>query len=103
MGIPSIVTGYSGVLDLVDNDNGWLINYKLEDIPLQYLPYFQNYIGGKWAIPDEDHLIELFRHVYNNRDEIKKKGELSRKRCLNYSIESVGLLAKGIIFEEKEC
>jgi len=100
LGIPSIVTGYSGVLDIVDKNTGWLIDYKLEDIPLQYLPYFQNYIGGKWAEPDEDHLVELFRYVYNNRDEITQKGENAYKKARNFGILEIGKLAKRLIFEE---
>jgi len=99
LGIPSIVTGYSGVLDIVDEDTGWLIDYELEDIPLQYLPYFQNYIGGRWAEPNEDHLVELFRYVYNNRDEVKKKGENAYKKAQNFGISQIGKLAKDLIFE----
>lgn len=99
LGMPSIVTGYSGVTDLVDTDNGWLIDYKLKDIPLQYLPYYQNYIGGQWAEPNEDHLIELFRHVYNHREEIKAKGDLSFERAQQYGISNIGKLAKSVIFD----
>jgi len=39
--IPSIVTGYSGCLDIVDNTNGWLIDYDLEDIPLNIYLIFK--------------------------------------------------------------
>lgn len=100
LGIPSIATGYSGLLDYVGEDNGWLIDHDLVDIPLQYLPYFQNYIGGKWAEPNEDHLIELFRQVYNNREEIKKKGQCAYEKSQRYSIESIGKLGKSLIFDE---
>jgi len=100
LGIPSIVTGYSGVLDIVNKDNGWLIDYKLQDIPLQYLPYFQNYIGGKWAEPDEDSLVDIFRYVYDHRDEVKKKGQIAFERAQNYGINVIGKLAKDIIFNE---
>lgn len=100
LGIPSIATGYSGLLDYVGEDNGWLINYKLTDIPLQYLPYFRNYVGGKWAEPDEDHLVEIFRQIYNNVDQIKEKGQSAFKKAQQYSIESIGKLARNLIFEE---
>ena len=100
VGIPSIATGYSGLLDYVGEDNGWLIDYELTDIPLQYLPYFQNYIGGKWAEPNENHLIELFRQVYNNREEVKKKGQCAYEKAQHYSMENIGRLGKSLIFEE---
>lgn len=100
LGIPSIVTGYSGVMDIVDDSSGWLIDYKLTDIPLQYLPYFQNYIGGKWAEPSEDHLVEIFKQLYNNRDQIKEKGQKAWEKAQQYSVENVGKLAKDLIFEE---
>jgi len=100
LGIPSIVTGYSGITDIVDDSSGWLIDYKLTDIPLQYLPYFQNYIGGKWAEPDEDHLVEIFRQLYNNRESIKEKSKRAWEKAQQYSVENVGKLAKDLIFEE---
>jgi glycosyltransferase involved in cell wall biosynthesis len=100
IGIPSIVTGYSGVLDIVDNDNGWLIDYELKDIPLQYLPYFQNYIGGQWAEPNEEHLISIFRHIYEHRDEIKTKGKLAFEKSQNYGINNIGRIARSVIFDE---
>lgn len=100
MGLPSIVTNHSGHLDFINNDNGWLIDSELEDIPLQYLPYFQNYIGGKWANPSEDHLVELLRKVYTlNQEDIKLKGEKAKETARRYSIENIGRLAKEVIFE----
>jgi len=100
LGIPSIVTGYSGITDIVDDSLGWLIDYKLTDIPLQYLPYFQNYIGGKWAEPSEEHLVEIFRELYNKRDNIKSKGQRAWEKAQQYSVENIGKLAKDLIFEE---
>ena len=100
LGIPSICTGYSGQLDYVNDENGWLIDYDLKDIPLQYLPYFQNYIGGKWAEPKVAHLIEIFREVYNKREQIKYKGQKAFEKSQQYSVENIGRLAKQLIFEE---
>jgi glycosyltransferase involved in cell wall biosynthesis len=99
LGIPSIVTGYSGITDIVNQDTGWLIDYELKDIPLQYLPYFQNYIGGKWAEPSVNHLIDLFKHVYNNQSEIKVKGQKAYEKAQDFSIENVGKIAKQVIFD----
>jgi glycosyltransferase involved in cell wall biosynthesis len=98
VGLPSIVTGYSGVTDFVNNDTGWLIDYKLVDIPLQPLPYFRNYIGGQWAEPSIEHLRELMRYVYENPEETKKKGQNAAEKAKNYDIEVIGKQLKGIIW-----
>lgn len=96
--IPSIVTGYSGVLEFSNNDNAWLIDYRMKDIPLQYLTYFKNYIGGQWADPSVEHLRYLMRYAYEHKDEVKQKGENAYKKAQSFSIENQGIRAKEIIF-----
>jgi hypothetical protein len=32
-----------------------------------------------WAEPDEDHLVQLMRHVYENREEAKERGRKAAK------------------------
>jgi len=98
-GIPSIATGYSGMTDFLTDDIGWKIDYKLVDIPLQILPYFRNYIGGQWAQPSVEHFRSLMRYVYNNKMEIKEKGQKAYEKSKNYSIENVGKLASSVIFD----
>ncbi|MFA5723975.1 MAG: glycosyltransferase [Candidatus Pacearchaeota archaeon] len=98
LGIPSIVTGYSGVTDFVNSEVGWTAEYKLVDIPLQVLPYFKNYIGGQWAEVSIEHFRSLLRYAYNHRDEVKDKGKASLIKTQNYSVEAVGKLAKQVIF-----
>jgi len=96
--IPSIVTNYSGVTDFVTDATGWLIDYKLIDIPLQKFPYFKNYVGGQWADADKDHLRSLLRYAYEHPEEVAHKGEEAYKKVQAYSIEAVGDLAKRLIF-----
>lgn len=99
MGIPCIATYYSGMTDYLSYDVGWNLEYKLVDIPLQYLPYYKNYVGGKWAEPSVEHLRELMRYVYSNREEVKRKGKKALEVVkTNYSIEEVGRIAKTLIF-----
>lgn len=100
LGMPSIVTNYSGMTDFVTPDVGWLVDYKLVDIPLQILPYFKNYVGGQWAEVSNEHLRHCLRHAYEHRDEVKLKGLKSLEKVQNYSIESVGKQAKEVIFEK---
>jgi hypothetical protein len=99
VGVPSIVTNYSGVLDIVDDNTGWKIDYDLIDIPLQYLPYFTNYVGGKWADARIDHLVEIFRSIYRgSKTDILDKGNNAAVKALDFSIENVGVLGKQLIF-----
>jgi GT2 family glycosyltransferase len=97
-GLPSIVTGYSGVLDIVDNTTGWLLDYELQPMPLQLVPYFKNYLGGIWAEPSIAHLRKLLRHTFDNREEVTKKGQAALKKSHQFSIAEVGKLAKQVIF-----
>jgi glycosyltransferase involved in cell wall biosynthesis len=98
IGLPSIVTGYSGVTDFVDNSTGWHIDYKLVNIPLQPLPYFRNYIGGQWAEPSIEHLRALMRYAYENPEKTKKKGQNAAEKAKNYDIEVIGKQLKEIIW-----
>lgn len=97
--IPSIVTNYSGVLDIVDSTSGFLLDYKLTDIPLQYLPYFRNYIGGQWANPSGEHLSYLFRYCSDNPSIVKERGRRAKLNSQNFTIDSIGKKAMEVIFD----
>lgn len=99
-GIPSIVTGYSGVTDFVTPETGWLIDYKLVDIPLQILPYYRNYIGGQWAEPSVEHLRVLLREAYQNKELRLQKGATALEKVKRYDINVIGQQAKDLIFGE---
>lgn len=97
-GKPVITTGYGGVLDFVNDENGWLIDYDLENIPLQYLPYYKNYIGGEWANPSVAHLRKLMRYVFEHPEEVKEKGKKAVESAQRFSMDIVGQKAKELIF-----
>ena len=64
-GLPVIVTNYSGHLDFCVAETSFLVSSKgLVDCDAESFPY----IKSQWAEPDEEHLVELMRHVYNNYD-----------------------------------
>lgn len=77
-GVPAIVTGWSGPLEYMTPEVGWLIDYTLSPAK-----NFSNLIYkedcGDWAEPSKDHLISLMRHAYNHRDEVKEKGVAAAK------------------------
>jgi Predicted glycosyltransferases len=73
-GIPTIATGWSSQLDFINDNNGYLLKTKgLIDAKAK-CPYYD---GFKWADPDEEHLMYLMRHVYENREEAIKKGNIA--------------------------
>jgi len=97
-GIPVIATNYSGMTDFISDEVGYPLSYRLEDMPLQVLPYFRNYIGAKWSCPDIEHLRVLMRHAFEHPEEVKVKGEKARLKALNYDIIPVGKQLSEVMF-----
>ncbi|QWF16146.1 glycosyltransferase [Lysobacter capsici] len=69
-GIPVIASYWSAQQSFLDNDNSYPLQVSLVDAEAK-CPY---YLGFKWALPDEDHLIRLFRHVFENQEQARAKG-----------------------------
>jgi glycosyltransferase involved in cell wall biosynthesis len=63
-GKPVIATAYSGNMDFMNEQNSFLVRYKLVEIKDTHGPYQAGYI---WADPDIDHAAELMRQVFENR------------------------------------
>jgi len=97
-GLPSIATNYSGMADFVSDEVGYPLSYRMENMPLQVLPYFRNYIGSQWASPDIEHLRMLMRHAFTHQEEVKVKGEKSRQKSLEYDITVVGKKLSQVMF-----
>ena len=55
-GLPVIATNFGGQTDYVNNQNGWLIDYKLIDVTWDLM-----YEGNKWALPNLTQLREIMR------------------------------------------
>ena len=71
---PVISTGYGGHLDYLDTNNSYLLNYKI--VPaIRGTQYWHYSDKATIAQPDKEHLKQLMRHIYNNREEAKKKAE----------------------------
>lgn len=69
VGRPCIAAKFGGHAEFLNETVGYCVDFKLA-------PAGYNYAGcGVWAEPDEDHVIELMRHVYDNRNEAKMLGE----------------------------
>ncbi|TSA55927.1 MAG: glycosyltransferase [Planctomycetaceae bacterium] len=78
-GLPVITTNYSGQTEFVNEKNAYITEIKgLVDIkdPVFFDPRIYH---GQWAEPDFEHFKNLMRHVYEHRDEARKKGEFAAK------------------------
>eukprot|EP00955_Chlamydomonas_euryale_P032268 338390-Chlamydomonas_euryale.AAC.1 len=76
MGIPAIVTNWSGVADFVDESVGYPVRYSLGDVPDDQPWWFR---GTRWADVDVDHLRERMRHVYEHPEEAAERGRAARR------------------------
>lgn len=82
-GLPVITTGFGGQTDFVNNSNGWLIDYELEEVTTDVM-----YEGIKWAKPDLKHLRKLMRYAFEHKDECVSKGKLARCDIESFSWKS---------------
>ena len=78
-GLPTIVTGYSGLTEFATKENAYLIDYELEDIktPFGLQIESKSTYYGQWARPDLNHLKDLMKYVFTNPDKAKKLGQLA--------------------------
>ena len=101
LGIPAIATGYSGLTDILTEATGWRVNYDLVPIPLQVLPYYQNFIGGYWAEINQQDLQAKMRYAFEHRGEVHTKGQAARANAQHYDIDEIGKLARKLIFDKE--
>lgn len=67
-GLPCITTNFGGQTEFINENNSWLIDYKL-------VPSHQTmYRGINWALPDLNHLKKTMRFCVENPNEVNKKG-----------------------------
>src|SRR5262249_49371442 len=71
-GLPVIATDWSAHRDFMTSENAYPLPVE-ELVPAQAkCPY---YSGFRWAEPSYFHLRRLMRHVYENRNEARARGE----------------------------
>ncbi len=72
-GIPAIVTGWSGPLEYMTEEIGWLIDYTMTPATAFTEKVYKENCGD-WAEPSKEHLRKLMRYAYEHQDEVKEKG-----------------------------
>lgn len=76
-GTPAIATGWSGHMDFLNPDNGYVLPFSLVPAhPLWWTDLYQP--DQLWAEPDAGALQCLMRRVYRNREELRAKGRAAR-------------------------
>ena len=79
MGLPVLVTNWSGLADFVDDSVGRLLNFTLQDIPRsKNIPWW--FWSAKWAVVDVDDLRRAMREAYEQPELTREKGRAARKR-----------------------
>lgn len=95
--LPVITTNYGGQTDFVNNENGYLIDYDLTNIPQQwYSGDFQPH--QVWAEPKVEHLQKLMRHVYENYNEAKEKAKIAKQMTEQYDYRIIAKDLENILF-----
>jgi len=74
-GLPLIITDFGGPRDYCTDETGYRIKCTLKDA---------GYLPGHQAVPDEDHLAELFTHVFENQKEARAKGAVGAIKAKEY-------------------
>jgi glycosyltransferase involved in cell wall biosynthesis len=82
-GVPAIVTGWSGPMEFMTSDVGWLIDYTMTPSK-NFSEKIYHEDCGDWANPSEEHLIQLMRYAYEHQDETKKKGQAAAKHIRDH-------------------
>jgi glycosyltransferase involved in cell wall biosynthesis len=89
VGTPVIATAYSGNLDYMTPENGYLIDYNLRPVVKEDHRYRPDLIeiyaeGLIWADANLDQAADIMRHVYENPDEAREKGRLAQIHMEQY-------------------
>ena len=77
--VPVITTRWGGPLDFLDDENSYLIDVE-GLVPAS--PGEEFFAGHLWANPSLDHLRQLMRHVYVNREEVRKRSRKGRQKVV---------------------
>ncbi|MDG2525639.1 glycosyltransferase [Stenotrophomonas sp. HITSZ_GD] len=79
-GTPAIASYWSAQQAFLDEDNSYPLQVSLTPAEAK-CPY---YLGFEWALPDEQHLVNLLRHVYANQEEAAAKGKQAAQDVAQY-------------------
>jgi len=76
---PVVATGYSGNLEFMNEENSYLVPYRLVPVPPDWWAYAS---GATWAEPDVGGAAALLRQVWEGQDEARARGRRGRDELL---------------------
>jgi glycosyltransferase involved in cell wall biosynthesis len=79
LGKPVIATRYGGTLEFMNDENSYLVGWEPTVVGEGAYPYPPE---GVWAEPDLDQAAELMRHVFEQREEARARGQIARRELL---------------------
>ena len=77
-GVPLVSTTFSAVGEVFDSAVGYEVDYKLVEAR-------NKVYSGRWADPNDDHLIARMREVYADRDAADRLGMAAAQRAPEFS------------------
>lgn len=91
-GIPLVTTAYSGNMDFCNEDNCWLVDYRLVNVNQQDYAFVES--GQEWAEVDHVSAVANLRGVYL----LQRERELKSARGIDFikNHASIELLAKAV-------
>ncbi|MBK8137136.1 MAG: glycosyltransferase [Chloroflexi bacterium] len=88
LGKPVVATGYSGNVDFMNEENSYLVPFKLQELGAPYPPYEAHQL---WADPDQNTAAKLLRHIYEHPEEARLKGQIAAQHIRkHYNIQTRG-------------
>lgn len=79
-GLPTIATNWSAQTEFMTEKNSYLLKIKGLVNAEAKCPYYN---GFQWADPDEEHLVELMRYIFNHQDEAYEIGLIASDEVAN--------------------
>ena len=74
-GLPVVASGWSGHLDFLDGENSVLLGGELKAIPKSMEWKDVLVSGSEWFVVNETQVYKSLNYVFENYDEVKKKGK----------------------------
>lgn len=89
-GVPVIATGWGGHCEYMNDQNAFLIDFRLSDVPSEGYLKNPGFYGARWAEPDIDHLKTLMKEIKKNPGIGHSKILRGRQDMRRFSGEKIG-------------
>ena len=97
LGTPVVATGWSGVMDMLDQENAMLVRFQL--VPVKPADYPSVTPGARWAEPDVGHAAECLSRLARDPDLRARLADKGRKRAeQQFSLDEFRKIAPGLLY-----